>query len=132
MGLLNNNPGNIRIVDKYFKGEVVPSQDSRLKQFTGMAHGYRAMFMMLHRLNEECEQRTIFQMIDKWSLAHERDTRVYAEAVAYSVGKSPNERIYYLSRNLMVGIVAEMSRIENGVPPVMEDIYAGWELFCEL
>lgn len=41
-GLRNNNPGNIRINDDLFQGEVRPSKDKSFKQFETMAYGYRA------------------------------------------------------------------------------------------
>lgn len=46
-GLRNNNPGNIRINNDLFQGEVRPSEDKSFKQFTTMAYGYRAMFKIL-------------------------------------------------------------------------------------
>lgn len=46
-GLRNNNPGNIRINNDLFQGEVGPSEDKSFKQFTTMAYGYRAMFKIL-------------------------------------------------------------------------------------
>ena len=46
-GLRNNNPGNIRINDDLFQGEIRPSKDKSFKQFTTMAYGYRAMFKIL-------------------------------------------------------------------------------------
>lgn len=37
-GLRNNNPGNIRINDDLFQGEIRPSKDKSFKQFTTMAY----------------------------------------------------------------------------------------------
>ena len=47
-GYRNYNPGNIRISNTRYKGEVVPSQDTAFKQFQSMEYGYRAMFVLLH------------------------------------------------------------------------------------
>ena len=46
-GLRNNNPGNIRINDDLFQGEVRPSRDKSFKLFETMAYGYRAIFKIL-------------------------------------------------------------------------------------
>ena len=46
-GIRNNNPLNIRRNGDHFQGEVVPGSDREFKQFTSMAYGYRAAFVIL-------------------------------------------------------------------------------------
>ena len=49
-GLRNNNPLNIEKTKggNPWRGEIVPSKDSRFAQFTTMAYGYRAAFKLLN------------------------------------------------------------------------------------
>lgn len=65
-GLRNNNPGNIRINDDLFQGEIRPSKDKSFKQFTTMAYGYRAMFKILSNYFKNYKLDTIRKMITRW------------------------------------------------------------------
>ena len=66
-GLRNNNPGNIRINNDLFQGEVRPSEDKSFKQFTTMAYGYRAMFKILSNFLKNYKLDTIRKMITRWA-----------------------------------------------------------------
>ena len=46
-GLRLNNPGNIRISQPKWQGEVIPSADKSFKQFKTLAHGYRALLKLV-------------------------------------------------------------------------------------
>ena len=65
-GLRNNNPGNIRINDDLFQGEIRPSKDKSFKQFTTMAYGYRAMFKILSNYFKNYKLDTIRKLITRW------------------------------------------------------------------
>lgn len=128
-GLNNRNPGNIRISQTKYLGEVLPSQDKAFKQFTTMAYGYRAMFMLLYTYQKRHGLNTLRRIINRYAPPTENDTDSYVKAVAHEVGISPDVGIDTLSKQTMTAVVAAMSRVENGVPAVTADVVAGWELF---
>ena len=128
-GLRNNNPGNIRINSIAYQGEVQPSRDKAFKEFSTMAHGYRAMFVVLHTYQRKYGLYTIEAMISRYAPTTENHTRGYIDAVAESSGVSATGRITTTTGDVMIPIVAAMSRVENGVPAVMADVEAGWNLF---
>ncbi len=128
-GLRNNNPGNIRRSGTPYLGEVVPSQDRAFKQFESMAYGYRAMFMLLYTYQKKYSLNTIEQMINRYAPPVENHTDNYVDAVAKWAGVAPTARITTTNRDVMMPIVAAMSRVENGVPAVMTEVEAGWNLF---
>lgn len=128
-GLSNNNPGNIRISGTKYQGEIQPSKDRAFKQFESMAYGYRAMFMLLYTYQKRHGLRTIRQMISRWAPPTENHTDNYVLCVAQWSQIGADTGIDTLTKSTMVPIVAAMSRMENGVPAVMADVEAGWQLF---
>lgn len=128
-GLSNNNPGNIRISETKYKGEIQPSKDKAFKQFETMAYGYRAMFMLLYTYQKRHGLRTIRQMISRWAPPTENFTENYIRYVALWSEIGADTRFDTLTKSTMVPIVAAMSRMENGAPAVMADVEAGWQLF---
>lgn len=130
-GLRNNNPGNIRIDGTRWQGEVVPSQDKVFKQFESMAYGYRAMFVLLDTYQKKYGLRTIRQMIGRYAPPNENHTGIYVDKVAEWSGVGADVRITAGNRDVMVPIVAAMSRMENGAEASIPEVNAGWELFIE-
>lgn len=128
-GLKNNNPGNIRLDGVHWKGEVEPSQDRAFKQFETMPWGYRAMFHLLNNYSRLYGCDTIRRMITRWAPENENDTQAYIRAVSEWSGVPADSRITTTNRDVMVPVVAAMSRMENGVEAKAADIDAGWELF---
>lgn len=127
-GLRNNNPGNIRINSDLFCGEIRPSADKAFKQFENMAYGYRAMFKILSNYYNRYSLKTIRQWITRWAPENENNTLAYVMAVANYVGISPDQDINLVDATLIQGIVAGMSKVENGVSPNHEEVLRGWEL----
>lgn len=130
-GLKNRNPGNIRISGTTYQGEVVPSRDKAFKQFSGMDYGYRAMFMLLYTYQKKYGLNTIREMVSRYAPPIENHTNGYIDAVAKWSGVDAVARITATNRDIMVPIVAAMSRVENGVPAVVKDVEAGWALFIK-
>ena len=130
-GLRNNNPGNIRISKTKYLGEVQPSQDSAFKQFTTMAYGYRAMFTLLYTYQKKYGINTIADAIIRYAPAIENHTTAYIDMVSEWSGVPATSHITTTNADVMVPIVAAMSRVENGIPAVMSDVEAGWKLFIE-
>lgn len=128
-GLRNNNPGNIENSPVTWQGEVKPSKDARFKQFRTIGHGYRAMFVLLNNYQKLYRLDTIEKMITRWAPPVENDTAAYIDAVSKWSGVSPTSRITATNKDVMIPIVAAMSRMENGVPAVMNQVEEGWDLF---
>lgn len=127
-GLRNNNPGNIRINNDLFQGEIRPSRDKSFKQFDTMAYGYRAVFKVLLNYYKNYKLDTIRKMIVRWAPENENDTEVYVKAVSDYAGIPADDPIDITDREQMIRIVAAMSRIENGIEADMSDVIAGWNL----
>ena len=127
-GLRNNNPGNIRINDDLFQGEIRPSKDKSFKQFTTMAYGYRAMFKILSNYYKNYKLDTIRKIISRWAPPKENHTEAYIKAVSDYAGIPADDPINVNDREQMIRIVAGMSRVENGREAEMSDIIAGWEM----
>ena len=128
-GLRNNNPGNIRKNNIIYQGEIVPSEDESFKQFSSMAYGYRAMFVLLDTYSRRYGLCTIRQMLNRYAPPTENFTEGYVRFVADYAGVMPDEVIDTRSEKDMIPIVAAMSKIENGVAANIEDVERGWELF---
>lgn len=127
-GYRNNNPGNIRINGDKFQGEVIPSQDKEFKQFESMAYGYRAIFKILRNYQINYKLNTIRQMINRWAPKNENDTANYISFVSERSGIPADDPIRTDNREMMIRIVAAMSRVENGIDADMVDIIDGWNL----
>jgi hypothetical protein len=128
-GLKNNNPGNIRLSNTRYRGEVQPSQDRAFKQFESMAHGYRAMFMLLYTYQKKHGLNTIREMITRYAPPVENHTNAYIDTVAKRSGIDANSRLTATNRDVMMPIAAAMSFVENGKPAALKDVEEGWTLF---
>lgn len=127
-GLRNNNPGNIRLSPTIYQGEV-KSTDTAFKQFQSMAYGYRAIFVLLYTYQKKHHLNTIADMISRYAPATENHTTAYINAVSEWSGVPSTCRITATNGDVMVPIVAAMSRVENGTEAVMGDVEKGWKLF---
>ena len=128
-GLRNNNPGNIRCSRVRYKGEVRPSRDPDFKEFSTMAYGYRAVFVLLDTYRSRYGLTTIRQMLNRYAPPTENFTEGYVRFVADYSGVMPDEVVDTRSEKDMIPIVAAMSKIENGVAANIADVERGWELF---
>ena len=128
-GLRNNNPGNIRRSKVRYKGEVCPSRDPDFKEFSTMAYGYRAVFVLLDTYRSRYGLTTIRQMLNRYAPPTENFTEGYVRFVADYSGVMPDEIIDTRSEKDMIPIVAAMSKIENGVAANIADVERGWALF---
>ena len=96
-----------------------------------MPWGYRAMFVLLHTYRVRNGCRTLRAMISRYAPPSENNTESYIRTVATAAGISPEQNLNTDDRAVMVKVVAGMSRVENGVPAVMPDVEAGWDLFIK-
>lgn len=127
-GLANCNPGNIRKSNTRYQGEVVPSRDKAFKQFRTMAWGHRAMFVLLDSYRRK-GYLTIRQMVTRYAPPIENHTENYIRYVSEWSGVGADMPLDTLCSEMMISVIAAMSRIENGVPAVLADVEAGWNLY---
>lgn len=131
-GLRLNNPGNIEISKGTpWKGEVIPSSDSRFAQFETIAYGYRAMFKLLDNYNKIYGLNTVASMINRWAPSEENYTSDYIDFVAGRMGVSPTAHIDTEDKDAMVAMVSAMERVEQGVEADTSDVNDGWNLFIK-
>lgn len=128
-GLRNCNPGNIRKSRVRYEGEVVPSRDKEFKEFSSMAYGYRAMFVLLDSYRSKYGLCTIRQMLGRYAPPSENFTEGYVRFVSSCTGIAPDEIVNTRADRDMIPIVAAMSQIENGVLANISDVEEGWRLF---
>ncbi len=129
-GISNCNPGNIRISKVKYLGEVTPSKDKAFKQFSTMAWGYRAMFVLLHTYSKN-GFKTIRQMISRYAPPIENHTENYIKFVAERAKVFADVEIDTTDPAEMIPVVLAMSQMENGVPAVAEQVQEGWKLFMQ-
>ncbi|MDD3039513.1 structural protein P5 [Bacteroides sp.] len=129
-GISNCNPGNIRISKVKYLGEVTPSKDKAFKQFSTMAWGYRAMFVLLHTYSKN-GYKTIRQMINRYAPPIENHTENYIKFVAERAKIFADVEIDTTDPAEMIPIVSAMSQMENGVAAVVEQVQQGWELYMQ-
>ena len=127
-GLRNNNPGNIRLSRTLWQGEVRPSQDNSFCQFCSMAYGYRALIKLLqnYRRNNGC--RTVADFINRWAPPSENNTSGYIRRVCTEM-QVPDSYVSDVNdKATMCAFAAAISLVETGVPAVMADVEAGWDV----
>ena len=128
-GLANRNPGNIRRSAVRYRGEVQPSRDPAFKQFETMAWGYRAIFVLLDTYRVRHGLRTLAEMIARWAPPTENRTDAYIRAVAERTGIPADRPLNTRDRATMIPVAAAISRVENGVDALLQEVEQGWELF---
>lgn len=130
-GLSNCNPGNIRRSASRFQGEVRPSRDPAFKQFSSLAWGYRAIFVLLNTYRRKYGLRTPREMITRWAPPTENHTENYIRAVCERTGFDPDQELDTTCKEDMVPLAAAISWVENGVAADEEALQAGWRLYAE-
>ncbi len=129
-GLTNCNPGNIRQSNVKYQGEVRPSRDPAFKQFSSLAYGYRAIFVLLDTYRIKYGLNTIRGMISRWAPPSDNNqTEAYIAAVCADTGIGDTTPVDTRDRAVMLRMVAAISRVENGVVADMEEVERGWEIF---
>ena len=127
-GLRNCNPGNIRITQDKWKGLKEQQEDPAFFQFTEMKWGYRALMRTLQNYRRRHGCQTIADFIRRWAPEVENNTSGYISRVCKEM-QVPSSFVPNVDdKDTMCAFAAAISQVENGVPAVMEDVEAGWEL----
>lgn len=127
-GIRNHNPGNIRRSNDPWQGLAPEQADPDFFQFTAPEWGYRALMKTLQTYRRKHGLRTIAEMISRWAPANENDTAAYIRSVCQEMQVNPAYVPDVDDRETMCALAAAISKHENGVPAVMENIERGWEL----
>lgn len=127
-GLRNCNPGNIRLSRDKWKGLKEKQEDKAFFQFVGMEWGYRALIKTLQNYHKLHGCKTIADYIRRWAPEKENNTAGYINNVCKEL-QVPSSYIIDIEDNVtMCAFAGAISRVENGVPAVMEEVERGWEL----
>ena len=129
-GLRLNNPGNIRISQTKWHGEVIPSADKSFKQFRTLAHGYRALLKLVRNYFIFYDLNTIEKIINRWAPPSENNTKAYIDFVCKDANIRVNTIIDVYNESMMCSIAASISKMENGVNIKVDTkaIHDGWKL----
>ena len=127
-GLRNKNPLNIRKNSTKWQGLAKEQTDKAFFVFTAPEWGYRAALRTLQNYQRVHGLTSVRQWIERWAPPCENDTEAYISFVCKKTGIPAGACPRITNKVVMCSIVAAMSWFENGVEPVMEDIYKGWEL----
>lgn len=130
-GLRNNNPGNIRNSDATdWKGEVpaAAKKDNAFEEFQDMAHGYRALIKLLQNYRRKHGCHTVADFINRWAPRTENNTSGYIRRVCTEMQVPAVYVPDVNDKATMIAMAAAISQVENGVPAVMSEVEAGWNL----
>lgn len=127
-GLRNNNPGNIRKSSILWSGEIPNASDPEFCVFVSMPFGYRAIMKTLCTYRKKHGLKTIDEMIQRWAPASENNTAAYVRSVCRDLQVPSSFVIDIDDRDSMCALTAAITKQENGVDAVMEDVHRGWNL----
>jgi hypothetical protein len=123
MSFKNNNPGNIR-PGQNFQGEI--GSDNNFAIFKSIEYGYRAIFKDLIT-KIKSGTNTIEKIITKYAPPSENDTQNYIKNISVWTGIEKNV-ILKTDKEILIKLVSAISRQENGIPAIMNDVLKGYEL----
>lgn len=130
-GIRNNNPGNIRYVAKTpWRGRVPLhlKKDKAFEEFESMALGYRALMITLRTYIQRDRLNTVRKIIGRWAPPEDNNhTDAYIASVCKDTGFG-SDQVLSFDRSTAIALAKAISRVENGVEAVTEDVEAGWVL----
>lgn len=112
----NNNPGNIRLSNDVWKGQVIPGTSSDFVTFKDLPYGYRALFILLQNYIRSGYD-TIQAIISKYAPESENPTGNYINFVGNYTGIPIYQRINSTDIPKIYSIGVAISRFETGVLP---------------
>lgn len=110
IGLRNNNPGNLRITNDVWKGQV--GSDSGFVTFSDLAWGTRAMATVVaHDISKGLN--TLASYINSYAPPSENDTAAYIARMSNLTGFAPDQP-FVMSLDTIKQIVKAQMKIELG------------------
>lgn len=110
-GQRNNNPGNIRLSNQTFQGEV-KSDDKAFKKFKSMAYGYRALIKILQTYETKYGYNTIRKIITHWAPNNENNTSSYIRRVCDETYYKADQIVDMQQKDVAVKIARAISIVE--------------------
>ncbi len=127
-GLRNCNPGNIRLSSDQWRGLREEQTDEDFFQFQSMAWGYRALIRTLQNYRRKHNCWTIRDFITRWAPSCENNTLAYIKSVCNYLGVPSVYVPDVDDKDTMCALAAAMSRHENGIDAIMQEVSDGWDL----
>lgn len=115
------------------KGEVPAGakKDNSFEEFKDMAHGYRALIKLLQNYRRKYGLQSIADFISRWAPRTENNTSGYITRVCREMQVPTTYVPNVEDKGTMCALAAAISVVENGIPAVMADVEAGWDLLNE-
>lgn len=115
-GERNNNPGNIRISSSAWLGKIPVEQntDGAFEQFDTVENGIRALGKLLLGYASKYGLRTVRSIINRYAPPTENVTSAYVDAVANSLGVSPDDPLSINDPATLFALTKAIIRHENG------------------
>lgn len=129
LGYRQNNPGNIRNAGPVYKGEI--STSSAFKQFENMSYGFRAMASLLHSYIQS-GHNTVAKILYKYAPPTDgNNTAHYISSVCKAANVKEEQVLsdYDFKNGNMLNIMYHMTKVEQGYPPNIQDLTAGFNMF---
>lgn len=112
-GERNCNPGNIRLSDIKFQGEI-DGDDKAFKTFENSFYGIRAIAKILLVYYHNHGLNTIQGIISRWAPGNENDTEAYVQNVSARCNRPADEEIDCTDEHILDQLVVSIIFHENG------------------
>lgn len=112
-GERNNNPGNIVKSDIFWRGEIA-GDDKRFESFASPDEGIRAIGVIMQNYQRKYGLNTVRGLINRYAPPVENDTNSYVNAVAGSLGVSPDASLNLSDPAILLPLVKAIIKHENG------------------
>lgn len=125
-----NNPLHVRRGWGLWQGLAPEQEDPEFLHFCSPAWGYRAAFVLLRIASGQGVLTTVDEVVAHWAPAADREElAIFRRMVEVLTGLPADRELDAENPDVMVPLVAAMSRIENGQPPTMREVCSGWRLY---
>lgn len=129
-GLRNCNPLNIKRTADLWQGLAEEQLDPTFFTFRSIDWGYRAAFVILRTYINKYRLTTVEEIIRRWAPPEDgNETDLYIRMVCCLTGFRPNTLLNPYRPDMMIPLVAAMSRVECGVPAHPDEVWKGWQRY---
>ena len=112
LGLLNQNPGNIRPSIPPWNGTI--GANGGFVVFDTMQHGIRALAKQLLAYYDRYSIDTVREAINRWAPPSENDTGSYVNFVSHVLEVGPDEELDFRNYDTLYWLVVAIGEQENG------------------
>lgn len=129
LGYRQNNPGNIRNAGPVYEGEV--QSGKAFKEFRSMTYGFRAMTSLLHKYVHS-GYNTVNKILNRYAPSSDgNNPERYASSVCKAANVKPDQILTDadFKNGNMLNIMYHMTKVEQGYPPNIQDLAAGFNMY---